>query len=67
MDPALQGANSICRLLTCPTRPSPNLRRVGVHDFTFEMLICGRSSSSHFCVLPIRDAVFACSGLERDD
>ncbi len=25
-----------CRLLPRPTRPSPNLRRVGVHDFTFE-------------------------------
>jgi hypothetical protein len=26
----------ICRLLPHPARPSPNLRRVGIHDFTFE-------------------------------
>jgi len=25
-----------CRLLPCPARPSPNLRRVGIRDFTFE-------------------------------
>src|SRR5512132_2849646 len=25
-----------CRLLPHPTRPSPNLRRVGIRDFTFE-------------------------------
>ena len=25
-----------CRLLPCPMRPSPNLRRVGVRNFTFE-------------------------------
>ena len=25
-----------CRLLPCPVRPSPNLRRVGVRIFTFE-------------------------------
>jgi hypothetical protein len=32
-----------------------------------KMLICGRSSSSHFVFLPFEDTVCACSGLERDD
>ena len=46
----------ICRLLPHPARPSPNLRRVGIRDFTFEACSGFTHVTAHWIAQPPKAA-----------